>query len=503
MLEVELKLAVEGSFAPTLAPERAGVAGVEELAPLDLRATYYDTPDLRLARSGITLRHRTGEADRASWTLKLPNGARDSSSRDEVEFHGPGNVVPDGAEDLIAAFVRNAALTPVARLRTRRRRWSLRDPDGTEVAELVDDRVSVLQRGRVVERFRELEIESKGLDRDGLERIAQALTENGAAAAPQVPKLVRALGARAAAPPEVVAPDRLRPSDPASAAVRAAIARGVERIMSNDPRTRLGEVEPLHQMRVGARRLRSDLRTFRPLLDRRWADALREELRWLGGVLGDVRDLDVMLERLHRDADDLEEDLGPLFDTLEQRRARARGVLLRALRTARYLELLDRLVEAAESPELMPAADVPIKDALPRLVGRSWKKLERKASALDSESPDQDYHRVRVLAKRARYGAEAIGPSLAAQPRKQARRFAKRAAALQDLLGELQDSVVARQTIRDVAGDHAQDGCFNLAAGRLIERELQDRSSWRERFPAAWKRLDRKKLTSWTAGGGR
>src|SRR3954452_23450203 len=204
MLEVELKLAVEGSFAPSLAPDRAGVAGIEELPPLDLRATYYDTPDLRLARSGITLRHRTGEGDRPGWTLKLPEkSARDSSSRDELEFEGPGTAIPDEAEDLVAAFVRNAALTPVARLRTRRRRWSLHDPDGKEVAELVDDRVSVLQRGRVVERFRELEIEGRGLDREGVERIANVLTENGAAAAPQVPKLVRALGPRATAPPEV------------------------------------------------------------------------------------------------------------------------------------------------------------------------------------------------------------------------------------------------------------------------------------------------------------
>src|SRR5438445_2249938 len=172
MLELELKLAVEGSFAPVLQPGRAGVAGIEELTPLDLRATYYDTPDLRLARSGITLRHRTGEADRAGWTLKLPDAlpkalpkaARDSSSRSEIEFKGPGNLIPDGAEDLVAAFVRTAALTPVARLRTRRRRWSLRDRDGNEIAELVDDRVSVLQRGRVVERFREVEIEGKGID---------------------------------------------------------------------------------------------------------------------------------------------------------------------------------------------------------------------------------------------------------------------------------------------------------------------------------------------------
>jgi inorganic triphosphatase YgiF len=497
MLELELKLVVEGSFAPTLAPERAGVAGIEELAPLDLRATYYDTPDLRLARTGITLRHRTGEADRAGWTLKLPDVPGDSSSRDEVEMEGPGNVIPDRAEELVAAFVRTNALTPVARLRTRRRRWSLQDPDGQEVAELVDDRVSVLQRGRVTERFRELEIEGKGLDRKGVERIARVLTENGASAAPQVPKLVRALGPRAKAPPEVVVPDRIKRSDPAGLAVRAAIARGVRRIMLNDPRVRLGEVEPLHQMRVGTRRLRSDLRTFRPLVDRQWADGLREELTWLGSVLGDVRDLDVLLERLHGDAGDLEPDLGPLFDKLEAERAEARARLLGALRTARYLELLDRLVEAAESPELTPAAEARSIDVLPRLVRGSWKQLRKRARALDSRSDDQDYHRVRVLTKRARYGAEAVAPALGRKRGKQAERFADLAADLQDLLGEMQDSVVAGDRILEAAREQPRAGRFNLAAGRLIERELGGRRDCRARYPTTWKRLDRKQRLGW------
>jgi CHAD domain-containing protein len=501
MLEVELKLAVEGSFAPALAPERAGVAGIEELTPLDLRATYYDTPDLRLARSGITLRHRTGEADRAPWTLKLPdsasNSARDSSSRSEIEFQGPGNVIPDGAEDLLTAFVRTSALTPVARLRTRRRRWSLRDREGAEVAELVDDRVSVLQRGRVVERFREIEIEGKGLDREGVERIARVLQENGAGEAPQVPKLVRALGRRATAPPEVAAPERLPPSGDAGEAVRAAIGRSVARIMLNDPETRLGEVEPLHQMRVGARRLRSDLRTFRPLIDREWADGLREELQSLGRVLGDVRDLDVMIGRLREDARDLEPDLGPLFDALEARREQARAALLGALRTARYLELLDRLVEAATSPALTDAADAPAGTALPALARRSWKKLRKEARSLQDDSPDERYHRVRVLAKRARYGAEAVGPALDEKRSRRARKFAKRAADLQDVLGEVQDSVVARETIHEVARGHPEAGAFNLAAGRLTERELQGRLGNRGRFPSTWSRLDRKKHSSW------
>src|SRR3954447_24991097 len=390
MLEAEVKLAVEGSFAPRLAPERAGIAGIEELSPLDLRATYYDTPDLRLARLGVTLRHRTGEGGKAAWTLKLPDAPGDSTSRDEIEFEGPGNVVPDEAEDLVAAFVRTTALTPVARLRTRRRRWMLRGEDGEEVAEVVDDRVSVLQRGRVVERFREVEIEGRGITPKSVRRIARAIADENAAEAPQVPKLVRALGSMASAPPEVVSRASLSPSDPAANTVRAPIARGLQRIMLNDPRVRLGEVEPLHQMRVGARRLRSDLRTFRPLIDRHWADGLREELRWLGQVLGEVRDLDVLIERLHESAEGLEEGLGPLFEALEQRRREARNSLLGALRTARYVELLDRLVEAVESPELTPAADAPAGEALPPLVQRSWKKLRKKGRKLGPKSADED-----------------------------------------------------------------------------------------------------------------
>src|SRR4051794_11642122 len=241
MLEVELKLAVEGPFAPGLTPERINVSSVEELGPLDLHATYWDTADLRLARHGVTLRHRTGEGERPGWTLKLPAVPNDVTAREELHFDGPGRSIPESALELVTAFARSAPLAPVARLRTRRRRWSLRGRTGEELAELVDDRVSVLQEGRVVERFREIEIEGRTMDRPALERIARVLAEDGATAVPGVPKLVRALGDRAEGPPDVTGPHRLAASDPAGTVVRAAVARGVERMVRSDPQTRLGD----------------------------------------------------------------------------------------------------------------------------------------------------------------------------------------------------------------------------------------------------------------------
>ncbi len=498
MLEQEIKLSVDGAFAPTIPPGPTEIAGIEELAALDLRATYYDTPDLRLARHGVSLRNRTGEgAADSGWCVKLPVGAGIADGRDEISFGGTGRTVPHAASDLVKALVRSSTLTPVARLRTRRRRWRLSDADGNELAELVDDRVSVLQHGRVTERFREIEIEGRGIDRERLVRIAAIVARDGVEPTVQIPKVVRALGPRASAAPDVVVPSRLRPGDPAATAVRAAIARGVRRIVMNDARTRLGEAEPLHQMRVGTRRLRSDLRTFRKLVDSEWAEGLRAELKWLGAALGDVRDLDVLLARLRESGDGLEPHLDGLFEMLEARREVTRERLLGALRSPRYVTLLDRLVDAAAAPPLTAAADAPSRDVLPPLVRRSWAKVARAGCALGDASPDEDFHEVRKRAKQARYAAEAVAPALGKGGGVQAKRFAGAAARVQEVLGELQDSVVAKQAIECFVAEGGHSHEVSFAAGRLLERQDRAHAGARAGHGAAWRKLDRSKRRDW------
>src|SRR5205814_5216193 len=98
----------------------------------------------------------------------------------------------------------------------------------------------------------------------------------------------------------------LRPGSQAGDAVRAAMAAGVARLLRHDPGVRIGDdPEDVHQARVATRRLRPDLRTFRPLLDQARSEALRDELKWLADLLGANRDADVLMERLREHADRL------------------------------------------------------------------------------------------------------------------------------------------------------------------------------------------------------
>jgi CHAD domain-containing protein len=279
--------------------------------------------------------------------------------------------------------------------------------------------------------------------------------------------------------------------------VQRAIALSVIRLILHDPVVRI-DVDPegVHQTRVATRRLRSDLRTFRPLLDRDWAQGLRDELGWIARILGDVRDGDVLLERLRRRADELpaEEQASAerVLTTLQQSRDGAHAELLETLRSDRYVALLDRLVEAASAPGFVPSADEPAGEAIPKLVRRPWHRLAKRAKALGNEPSDEQLHEVRIRTKRVRYAAEAAAPIVG----KPARAFANAASSLQDVLGDLNDSVVAARWLDDWAarGDDAEAarGAASLAA---LERPaaLEQRRLWR----AALDELSEPELRAW------
>lgn len=490
MLEREVKLAATPNFR---LPDLEDLAAAVEVTPPDerrLETVYYDTPDLRLARWGCNLRIRQGEG----WTLKLPSTSEGPTlNRRELEFHGDGSRPPDAAVALVIAYVRRSTLVPVASLSTLRRRIQLKDRDGALLAEVVDDDVSVIQGLRVQSRFREVEVELRDEAADRLlPPLLARLRTAGAADEDQASKLVRALGARATAAPEVD-PVPLTPTSSTADLIRHVIAVSVAALMRHDPGVRLGDdPEDVHRARVATRRLRSQLRTFRSLFDIAWANALREELRWLGAGLGTVRDKQVMAQRLRSRATALAPEDGPavteLAAELDAESAEARARLVLDMRSDRYLDLLDRLVEASRTPTLTAEAIRPASSVAPGLAGGDGKRLRGAVRRLPDHPVDSDLHRIRILAKRARYAAEAAQPIVG----KAAGRFAEAAAALQDVLGDHQDSVTAQVRLRE-----AGRGPRAFVAGELSalegEAAARDRAAW----PGVWKKLNRKPLRSW------
>lgn len=490
MLEREVKLAVTPTF--TL-PDLDDLAAAVEASPVDerrLETVYYDSADLRLARWGCNLRLRQGEG----WTLKLP-GTEESVglNRRELEFPGEGNRPPDAAVALVIAYVRRSTLVPVASLSTLRRRVQLKTREGDVLAEVVDDDVSVIQGLRVQSRFREVEVELRNPAAERLlDPILARLRGAGAAGEEQLSKLTRAIGARANAAPEVD-PAAIDSASTAGDLIRHTIAVSVASLMRHDPGVRLGDdVEDVHRARVATRRLRSQLRTFRDMLDAQWTSGLRDELRWLGANLGTVRDKQVMSQRLRGRSTTLPADDGrvvaELAEELQTESEEARARLVLDMRSERYIDLVERLVEASRSPVLTEQAQQPAAMAMPALARRDWKRLRKAVLSLSASPADADLHRIRILAKRVRYAAEAATPVVG----KRAARLADRAARLQDVLGDHQDSVTAQRWLRE-----AGQGPRAFVAGELsaLERDAaaRDRAQW----PKIWKKVDRKPLKKW------
>ena len=474
-VERELKLhAGEGFELPDLGGE-----------PLDSRvfvSTYHDTPDFRLVRAGVTLRHRV-ENGRGLWQLKLPRGA----ARLELEVQGGPREAPSEMVELLPALTRGRELAPVARLRTRRGGVLVR-ANGRPGAEVTFDRVSVLDGQRVVRRFDELEAELVGGDEKLLAGIERALLEAGAVSGAGRPKLVQALELEGDEPA----------GDPTStvAALRTMFRRQLGALLVHDPGTRRGDdPEDLHQLRVATRRTRAFLRAARPVLAPEWAGTLRDELRWLGGVAGPVRDLDVLLEHLQADVAELDErdrkGLSGLFTRLEEERAADRELLVEALRSDRYYGLLDRLEDAAEAPRVVDDGH-----SLQSLWAREWKRLRRAARTVSDDAADEELHALRIRVKRARYAAELAEPAMG----KHARSFVAAAKVLQDVLGDHQDAVVAEARIRAwLRGTRSTVSHF--AAGRLVERQRARRREARAGWRHAWKELERAGRRARRSGG--
>lgn len=507
--EIEHKFRVHSLFTLPDIPALDSVGGVDDLGTEDVDSTYVDTADLRLVREGFTLRRRSG-GDDEGWHLKLPVAGADSSVHDELRVPLTATGEPPRAlVRLVHPIVRGAALTEVARLRGRRHRLMIRDTSEVGVAILVDDTIEVLDRsGTITARFRELELDPIAVaatTETVVADIANALNEAGGLGGDFVAKVVRALGPRATAPPEVPAVD-LSPDEMATASVADVVAvtlsRTIRRFRATDLDLRRDPDDPnaVHKARVASRRLRTALRTFRTYLDQDRTHALITAMKATGDALGRLRELDVVTEHLFEGLSELSERSDAARErvgsVLGSRRAAARDDVLAMLESRAYLDLHEALVAAVQDPlASSTAAETPAADVLPRLVERPWRRLTERIDNASDPPTDDDWHRIRLAAKRVRYAAEAVAPGIGDD----ATRFAEAMSEVTDLLGEQHDAVVAERVAASVAATGPVGAEVGFVLGRVAagQRDRADHAA--ARFDDVWSDASRPALRDWFA----
>ncbi|WEO93083.1 CYTH and CHAD domain-containing protein [Streptomyces sp. FXJ1.172] len=493
--ETERKYEAPSADETTWLPDLTGVGPIMTVVDQgteDLDAVYYDTDDLRLAGTSAVLRRRTGGTD-SGWHLKLPLSP---DSREEVQ--APlSDALPDTLRDLTLSRTRGAEVRPVVRIRSTRGIRQLVGSGSTVLAELSIDsvRAESLLGTNARASWTEMEVElAPDTDPALLDVVDKKLRKSGVDRAHSPSKLARALEETMAGAPRLPGERTAETVVPGSAgeAVLRYVEDRIHTLVSLDPAVRRDVPDSVHKMRVTCRRLRSVLRSYRSVLDRKVTDPVREELKWLGNELGAERDQEVLLERLSSSIDALPPELvfGPVAARLQvwdlNNSSEAHQGTLDALNSPRYLALLDSLATLTEQPPLRDKAGRAPENITAKAILKEYDRLSGRVSHALELSPgserDTALHEARKAAKKTRYATEPTRDTLG----KPAKRLGKRVKAVQKVLGDHQDSVMTRGALRKMTlAAHAADEpsfVWGLLYGQ--EQAKADRSE--RELPTVW-----------------
>ena len=489
--EIELKFRLppgraEAVFAE-LAPSRAKTR--------QLTAIYYDTPRGALAKAGLTLRVRH---DGESWvqTLKSDQAAGGGLGRGEWESKVAG-ATPEPlalrgtpARKVLAKARR---LVPLFTVKVERR--SAVRQIGTLALEICLDRGEVAARGRTAP-IHELELELKaGTPKALLDFAAKARASHGLALS-FATKAGRGHALLEKSRAVRFRPPGLSPQMPAAQAFQAIARASLEQIIGNAER--LAETpgpEVIHQMRVGARRLRSALSTFGKVVSDRRLTAVKAELKWLTGELDGARNLDVLLAGAYRRAAQRKADRLGLADlgrrlriarTAAYARARsaAEGERLRAFAMDTLVWIETGAWTAAAATRKRRAR--PLKTFAAKALQKRRDKVVEGGKDLAALTPEARHH-LRIEAKKLRYAADVLAPLSPHGGR--ASRFMDALKTLQDALGELNDIATGETLAHDLVALPDVAGTTDWAAGRLIGEEASREAALLAQAGAAMRTL--------------
>ena len=425
--------------------------------------TYFDTPDLILAQSGLSLRVRR-IGDEYTQTVKLA-GARAgvATTRGEWEWKVEGDA-PDlmllggtPVSSLLSAD-HGKRLRPLFVTDIRRHIILLRPADGSLVEAAFGD--GEVRAGNAREPVSELELELKQGPRTQLYQLALDLACAAPLAIEPESKAARGLRLSTGAPhPVVLAEDLVLDGGlSGAAAAQAIIDCALGHLLANVPAARDGQCEGVHQARVAIRRLRAALRMLEPCLERHARRRFEEELRRVGQVFGEARDWDVFaLETIPAaERDSPGSDVERLLSVASEAPRSAAHVAVRTeLRNPAFTSLVLGLatwVEAgARQPALLGDAvlETPIETVAPALLDRLADTVAKRGRNL-SRASREDLHRLRKALKKLRYGVEF---TTGLYKHRSVKSYLRPCKELQEQLGAMNDATMTVQFAERLAAD--------------------------------------------------
>jgi triphosphatase len=467
---------------------------------------YFDTEDQRFHRAGYSLRvRRVNRRKLAEATLKSLESATTAAggvrSRQEIsqpveQLDATLQAVAGGPViDRVRAVAGRKPLLPLFEVRTRRHVFSVA-ADGHAAGEIAVDETRILPAdGSPATLLRRVELEVPDAAIAALAPLAEQLRVECGLRPADLSKYEAGLISVGLPSPRrpSFGPTDVDESATIGIVAIAALRRQLSVFLDEEPGARLGDdPERLHDMRVASRRLRAALSLFSEVLPP-GVVALRTELRWIGGFLGAVRDLDVQLQQLDGWRSSLPEAdrsaLDALDELLEDQRAEARSTMLEELDSRRYESFVSRFGRAvrARPPRDSALWSSPARDVAPALIEARFRAVRKAADRLGLDAQASDYHRLRIHGKRLRYALEFFA-DLYPKPTPA---LSKRLAALQDILGLHQDADVAIARLRALVDERADrlEPATVFAMGQIAERYRQSMGDLKAKVPAAWERV--------------
>ncbi len=463
------------------------------------QVTYFDTFDWRLHRAGGCLRLAPGRRGKALSWLSLDGTLRHRLATDSVPPFA-WDFPPGPFRRALGKVIAMRRLLPVVELRLDGR--TLRVLDGREKTvvrlRLTGGTAKVPGRSGdpmpFPETLRVLPVRgyAKAYDRVidllenelGLEKITT----------PGLERALAAIGRQADDYVSKVVID-LDPAMPAAEAAKAIHRSLLATVRRNEDGTRRDlDSEFLHDFRVAVRRTRSALSQIKGVYPEAELAHFKVELKWLGGLTGHLRDLDVYLLKMDDYKGDLpaavREDLAPLGEYLSDRQRREQRRMARQLSTKRYRALLEdwgRFLSQPADLEAAPNAGRPVGEVASERIWKIYRRVIKKGLAIDDDTPAEAVHELRIECKKLRYLMEFFKSLYDAGRLMQ---LIKALKLLQDNLGDFNDYEVQQGSLREFADDmigrHAAPAPTLMAMGRLVEHlengQARERHQFGERF---------------------